>query len=131
MSPDRLRTPPDERLAAPVQLVDLPATSAALQAEPHAAVAGHRQIAVYRRGPVTLVSFLFETGGSMHEHQTDGVVTIDVRSGHLAVIANGMSYELMAGQLLALAPNVSHTVEARAPSEMLLTVHRTPADRSL
>jgi hypothetical protein len=56
--------------------VDLAATAAALRAEPHSPVSGHRQIAVYRNGPVTLVSFLFEPGGIMKEHRTDGVVTI-------------------------------------------------------
>lgn len=124
---DRLRTPPEERLAAPVQLVDLSATTTALRAEAHLPVAGHRQIAVYRQGPVTLVSFLFDPAGIMKEHRADGVVTIHVLSGHLQVTATDHTYELTAGCLLALGPNVSHTVLAMATSEMLLTVHRTVA----
>ena len=122
MTPDRLRTHPEERLAAPVQLVDLAATAASLRREPHAPVAGHRQIAVYRHGPVTLVTFVFEPNGVLKEHRTDGVVTIHSLSGHLRVIAEEEAYDLTPGRLIALAPDIPHTVLAVTAAEMLLTV---------
>jgi len=118
----RLRPHPEERLAAPVQLIDLPATAAALRRESHAAVAGHRQIAVFRRGPVTLVTFTFEPDGVLKEHRADGVLTIHALTGHLRVVAEEETYDLTAGRVLALAPNVPHTVMAVTASEMLLTV---------
>jgi len=120
----RLRPHPEERLASPVQLVDLPAAAAALRREAHAPVAGHRQIAVFRSGPVTLLAFAFDADGILKEHQTDGVVTIHALTGHLRVIVDEEAYELTAGRLLALAPNTRHTVLALAPSDMLLTVHK-------
>ncbi|HET9064558.1 MAG TPA: hypothetical protein VFN22_01895 [Gemmatimonadales bacterium] len=120
--PDRLRPPPDERLAAPVTVVDLSATARRLRAEPHAAVSGHRQIAVFRHGPVTLVSFAFDAGGALKQHHAEGVVTIHAISGHLRVMAGGTSHDLHAGQLIGLATSVPHTVEAIEASEMLLTV---------
>lgn len=119
---DRLRPPPEERLSAPVKCVDLTAATAALHAEPHAAINGHRQIVVFRHGLVTLVSYAFDPGGILREHQADGVVTILVLAGHLRVSAEGEQYELDRGQLVGLAPNVPHTVEATVASEMLLTV---------
>jgi quercetin dioxygenase-like cupin family protein len=121
---DRLRPHPEERLRSEVQLIDLTATARALRQEPHPAVSGHRQIAVYRHGPVTLLSFVFDPGGILKEHKTDGVVTILVLTGHLRVSAEGQQHELTAGRLLALAPNVPHTVVAVTAAEMLLTVHR-------
>lgn len=121
---DRLRVHPEERLAASVKLVDLAATADALRKEPHPSVSGHRQIAVFRHGPVTLVSFIFEPEGYLKEHRTDGTVTIQVLAGHLRVTAEGQTHELTAGRLLALAPNVPHTVQAATASEMLLTVHK-------
>jgi quercetin dioxygenase-like cupin family protein len=124
VSSDRLRPHPEDRLAAPVQLIDLPASAAALRREPHGPVAGHRQIAVFRHGPVTLLSFVFEPDGILKEHKAEGVVTILTLSGHLRVVAEEEAYDLTAGRLLALAPNVPHTVMAVAASEMLLTVHR-------
>ena len=125
MSPtDRLRPPPEDRLAAPVQLIDLPESTAKLRQEPHNPVAGHRQIAVFRHGPVTLVSFAFEAHGHLKEHKADGVVTILALSGHLRVVAEDEPYDLRAGHVLALAPNVVHSVVALTSSEMLLTVHK-------
>jgi quercetin dioxygenase-like cupin family protein len=85
---------------------------------------GHRQIAVFRHGPVTLVEVVFEAGGLMKEHKAEGVVTIHVLSGNLVVVAEDEAHELSAGQLVALAPGIPHTVRALAPSEMLLTVHK-------
>jgi quercetin dioxygenase-like cupin family protein len=123
-APDRLRVHPEERLAAPVKLVDLAAAADALRKEPHPSVSGHRQIAVFRHGPVTLVLFVFEPGGFLKEHRTDGTVTILVLAGHLRVTAEGKAHELTAGRLLALSPNVPHTVQAVTASEMLLTVHK-------
>jgi quercetin dioxygenase-like cupin family protein len=109
-------------------MVSLAATAAQLRAEPHAPVAGHRQIAVFRHGPVTMLQFVFEAGGLLKEHQADGVVTIHALSGRLMVIADEQPHELGAGELVALAPAVMHSVRALEPSEMLLTVHRIPAE---
>ena len=125
---ERLRDHPHDRLAGPVQVVNLPETARNLRAEAHDAVAGHRQIAVVREGPLTVILFAFETGGHLREHQTDGHVTIHVLVGQLTVTADGTTHTLGSGQLLALAPNVRHGVVASQASEMLLTVHRNQGD---
>ncbi len=131
MSPtDRLRPHPEDRLASAVQVVSLAQTAADLRAEPHPAVAGHRQIAIFRHGPVTILQFVFEKDGLLKEHQADGVVTIHALAGRLLVIADEEPHELGPGELVALDPAVPHSVRALAPSEMLLTVHRIPADES-
>lgn len=129
MSPtDRLRVHPEDRLASPVQAMDLAATAQKLRSEAHAAVEGHRQIAVFRHGPVTVLLFVFDQEGFLKEHRTEGVVNIQVLSGRLQVVADEEVRELGAGGLLALAPGIPHTVRALAPSEMLLTVHHLPLD---
>lgn len=120
----RLRPHPEDRLDSALQLVDLPATAAALRNEPHPSIDGHRQMAVFRRGPVTLISFVFEPGGLLKEHEADGVVTIHVISGHLRVVAEDETHELTSGRLVAIGPHIPHTVSAVTASEMLLTVHR-------
>lgn len=121
---DRLRPHPQERFSAPVQVVDLPLAAAELRSEPHPGVDGHRQIALFRRGPVTLVQFVFEPGGILPEHSAEGVVTIHTLGGRLVVVADDEAHTLGPGQLLALAPGVAHTVRAEIASEMLMTVHR-------
>jgi quercetin dioxygenase-like cupin family protein len=121
----RLRQHPQDRLSASAQVVDLATAATQLAAEPHDAIAGHRQIAVFRHGPVTALLFVFEPEGLLKEHQTDGVVTIHSLAGRLVVTAEDNEMELAAGQLLALAPGVPHTVRALVASCMLLTVHKT------
>lgn len=123
-SNDRLRQHPEDRLAEPIQLIDLPGVAAGLRSEPHGSVAGHRQIAIVRHGPVTVILFAFEAGGVLKEHSAEGVVTIQVLKGRLHLVVGGDSREAGPGQLVALAPGVMHSVRAPVASEMLLTVHR-------
>ena len=125
--PERLRPHPDTRLASPVEFIDLGARTAQLREEAHTPVSGHRQIAVFRHGPVTLVLFAFEPGGLLREHRAEGVVTIHALAGRIAVIASGATHHLLPGQLLALAPGIPHTVSAPVSSEMLLNVCKTGA----
>ena len=125
---ERLRPHPEDRLASPVQVVDLAAAAAELRAELHAPVAGHRQIAVVRHGPVTIIQFVFDEGGLLKQHRADGVVTIHVLEGRLKVIVDEEAREISRDEIMALAPGVLHSVLALAPSDMLLTVHRMPED---
>ena len=121
---DRLRPHPGDRLDPTHQFMDLAATATALAAEAHPAVDGHRQMTLFRRGPVTLIAFVFTAGGNIKAHEADGVVTIHVLSGHLRIEADGTTHDLTGEQLLALGPKVRHSVTAVAASTMLLTIHR-------
>ena len=127
---DRLRQHPEDRLAAPVSVLDLAERSAQLKAEPHASVSGHRQIALFRNGPVTLVLFVFDEGGLMKEHHAEGPVTIHVLRGQIDVTVADQTHSLTAGQLVGLAAGIPHTVHAPVASEMLLSVCKTGAVRS-
>lgn len=125
---DRLREHPAERLAGPFQKVVLADALAQLRDEPHAATAGHRQVALVRRGPVTLILFQFATDGFLKEHSTDGEVTIHVLAGQLEVSVDDEAVPVAAGELLSLAPGRPHAVRAHTPSEMLLTICQVPAE---
>jgi quercetin dioxygenase-like cupin family protein len=132
MRPDeepRLRPRPSERFAAAEHRLDLRAAADALRAEPHPARAGHRQQALYRRGPVTIALFAFEEGAELTDHAASGLVTIHALAGELAVRTDNEIHALPAGTMLVLAPGVRHSVRAARPSEMLLSVHReTPGE---
>jgi quercetin dioxygenase-like cupin family protein len=121
---DRLRQHPADRLASPVQMVDLAAAADRLRAEAHAPVAGHRQIALVRDEGLTVILFLFEAGGHLKEHRAEGSVTIQVLEGTLVVGAGGGQHELGQGRMVALAPGTMHAVQAPEPATMLLTVSR-------
>ena len=59
----------------------------------------------------------------MPEHSAPGWVTIHVLRGALDVQTQDTHHVLRAGQLLALAPDVLHDVEATEETDMLLGVY--------
>ncbi len=125
---DRLRPHPRERLASPVQRIDLAEATARLRAETHASVSGHRQVALVRHGPVSLILFAFEPDGFLKEHQTEGEVTIHVLSGTLEVTHGAEATKVGPGVLVSLAPGQPHAVRALEASSMLLTICKAPSE---
>jgi quercetin dioxygenase-like cupin family protein len=119
----RLREHPTQRFEGQQHVFNLQEMSSQLCNEPHGATEGHRQIAFYHYGSVTMVLFAFEAGGVLEDHAANGVVAIQVLDGKLTVDAEGQSHQLSGGQILLLEPNVRHSVKAGEPARMLLTVH--------
>ncbi len=124
---DRLRTPARERLAGLVQQFTLSTVAADLRAEPHPPVSGHRQLALVRHGPLSLILFAFDADGVIPEHRTEGEVVMHVLRGRLVVTVDGDDLELSDGAMLSLAPGQPHAVRAIEASDMLLTICRDPA----
>ena len=56
------------------------------------------------------------------EHQTEGQISIQTIVGHIQVRAQGRSFELRPGGLLALDQGLPHDVEALEESAFLLTI---------
>jgi quercetin dioxygenase-like cupin family protein len=121
-SDKRLRPHPSNRLAGPVVPLNLPNLARALQAEPHPAKDGHRQAGLVHRGHLRLLLFTFDAGGRLPEHRAPGHVVIHCLRGELDVEAAGAQYRLGSGEALVVDPEVPHSVEAVAESDLLLTV---------
>ena len=119
---ERLRPSPQQRFAPSVQLFDLSAAASQLRAEPQTPRNGHRQVALDRHGPMTLVLFTFEQGGVFKNHQVPGMATLMLTRGHLRITTEDGDHELRPGQVLTIGPGVVHSVQAPEASEMLLTV---------
>lgn len=119
---DRLRVRPHERFADPEQWFDLEEQAESLLAEKSTNVHGHRQIALYQHGPMTVGLWVFEPGGSIPDHEAAGPVMIQALQGTLVVRVSETDRELGPGQLLVLAPHVEHSVSAPEGARMLLTV---------
>ncbi|HYC33985.1 MAG TPA: cupin domain-containing protein [Gemmatimonadales bacterium] len=119
---ERLRPHPSTRFAGPVVSLDLPGLARALRSEPHPAKDGHRQAGLVHRGPLRLLLFAFDAGGRLPEHRAPGQVVIHCLRGELAVEASAERHRLGSGEAVVLEPDVPHSVEAVADSEMLLTV---------
>ncbi len=122
---NRLREHPSERFAAAQHYFDLNEIGDQLQSEAHPSRHGHRQIAVYSHshGAVTMVLFDFEAGGGLKDHSANGLVTIQVLQGAITVGTAQENYELSSGGMVVLNPNIVHSVQSKAASRMLLTVH--------
>ena len=123
-TPDARRRPrPSDRFAGSEHALDVREALRALRAEAAPGANGHRQITLLHQGPVRLVLFAFAAGGRMPEHRAPGWVTIQVLRGALRVRTPDAQHDLAEGQILALAPNVPHDVDAHDEADMLLGVY--------
>ena len=118
----RPRPDPLDRFAAPEHFIELEKVKTSLLKEPLAGEHGHRHATIYKTHTLTIATFVFEKGGALRDHVTKGVVVIQVITGKLAIKTVSQAVEIIPGQVLILAPNVHHSVTAREPSQMLLTV---------
>jgi quercetin dioxygenase-like cupin family protein len=125
-SDDRLRPPPAERFAGSEHRIDLASAFDALRSEPHSGKDGHRQMTVFRKGPLRLVLFAFEAGGRLAAHRAPGSVVIHALRGTIRVQTPNETHQLTAGRLLVLDPQVVHDVTADEQADMLLTLSFAP-----
>jgi quercetin dioxygenase-like cupin family protein len=69
-----------------------------------------------------VVLTVLKARGRLPGHQTEGRLSIQTVVGHIQVRAQGRTFELAAGSLLALDQGISHEVEALEESAFLLTI---------
>ncbi len=122
MESKRLRPHSAARFSESQHRFSLKESLETLRGEAHAGVGGHRQMTIFHRAPVTMVLFAFDANGELSDHAANGLVTIQALDGCVLVAAEERNYELRAGEVLVLSPNVRHSVRAQIASGMLLTV---------
>jgi len=69
-----------------------------------------------------LVVFSFDTGQELSEHTAAVPVLLQALDGSLDVSASGMSVTLAPGDVIHLPSKVAHSVVAKEPSRLLLTM---------
>ncbi|MEX2672558.1 MAG: cupin domain-containing protein [Phycisphaeraceae bacterium] len=117
----RLREHPSVRFAEDEQVFDIEQAAADLVREPdEPRHQGHREMAIFRHGPMTVGLFCFNEGSKIPDHVLDGNTTIHVLEGRLTVHAS-QSHTLKPGSIMALKPNVKHDIEADQPTKALIT----------
>jgi quercetin dioxygenase-like cupin family protein len=121
--PGRERRRPSERFAGSEHLFNLAGAAEALRNEEQEARHGHRQITLVHEDGISVVLFDFEAGGQLANHSADGMVIIQAIAGMIEVATSKATHLMPAGSLLVVAAGVVHDVNARIPSQMLLTVH--------
>jgi len=123
----RLRIPPSTRFGEKERYFDL---EKAFEELPGESVErhGHIQKALYRYGNTTTAIFAFEAGGGLDSFSVEGEAIIHVIRGRLRVKTDGAAYTLTQNQILLLDPDVSQSMTAEEPTEMLMTLIRSEAD---
>ncbi len=74
-----------------------------------------------------LVVFAFDAGQQLTEHTTPHPAIVQVHQGRLQLTAGDAAVEATPGSWMYLEPNEPHSVNAREPSIMLLTLLPLPA----
>ena len=108
-------------MAAPFLEFDLPAEIHRLQAETTWST-GHNARTLVKYDDLRVVLIALRANARMAEHKTEGRISIHLLSGHVQVKADGRTFSLRPGGLLALDRGLRHDVQAMADSELLLTI---------
>ena len=128
----RPHTPP---IAAPFLEFDLTRELEQLHGEPEWD-SGQNAKTLVKYDDFRIVLTALKARARLPQHQTKGRLSIQTVAGHILVRAEGRTFDLPTGTLLALDQNLPHDVEALEESAFLITIAwphgdrrgRTPAD---
>jgi quercetin dioxygenase-like cupin family protein len=82
---------------------------------------------VYKDDQINLVLFAFDTGETLSEHTASQPATIQILQGEATITLAGDTKEVAVGTWLHMPPNMPHSVVAKTPLIMLLTLFKTKA----
>jgi len=122
---DDSRTRPADRFSGAVGLIDLSSDAKELLERAAQSPHGHAQRTLYRHGGATIAMFAFRADSKLPPHAADGVVSLQVLSGQVRMIAGDDCLDLAAGHLVRMAPGCEHDLCAPVPSVVLLHVCRS------
>ena len=108
-------------MTAPHLEVDVARELTQLSAEPDG-TGGRRARTLVKLDDLRVVLMTLKAGARIPGHHAKGGISIQVVSGHILVRAQGCTYDLLVGGLLAIAKDVVHDVEATDDSAFLLTI---------
>jgi quercetin dioxygenase-like cupin family protein len=88
---------------------------------------GHNAKTLVKHDALRIVLIALQARSKVPEHHTEGQISIHTVVGHIKVHAQGRTFDLPAGGLLALDGGLPHDVEAVEESAFLLTIARSGA----
>jgi quercetin dioxygenase-like cupin family protein len=108
-------------MAAPYLEFDLASERDRLRREPEWQ-SGQNAKTLVKFDNLRIVLMSLKTHARIPGHHTEGRISIHAVSGHIQVHAEGRTFDLPAGALLALDQDLPHDVEALEESDVLLTI---------
>jgi quercetin dioxygenase-like cupin family protein len=115
------RRPHSKPAAEPYIEVDLAREIQALHREPEWK-GGHNAKTLVKYDNLRVVLTVLKAQSRIPPHQTEGRISIQTIRGHVQVRAEGRTFSLQTGTLLALDQGLRHDVEALEDSAFLLTI---------
>ncbi|MCC7009759.1 MAG: hypothetical protein IT184_13205 [Acidobacteria bacterium] len=115
------RRPHAKPAAGPYLELDLARELEALHGE-SAWKSGHNAKTLVKFGNLRVVLIALEARARIAPHDTEGQISIQTVRGRVHVRAEGRTFNLPVGSLLALDHGVRHDVEALEDSALLLTI---------
>lgn len=79
-----------------------------------------KQIIKKANGNITL--FAFDKNESLTEHTSPYEAVVYMVDGEMEITIGGKPYQVKAGEILVMPPNVPHALKASVKSKMLLTM---------
>ena len=115
------RRPHPQAMAGPYLEFDLTRELKGLHSEP-AWSSGQNAKTLVKYDDFRVVLTALKARARLPGHQTDGRIPIQTLAGHIQVRAEGRTFDLPTGSLLALDQGLAHDVEALEESAFLLTI---------
>jgi quercetin dioxygenase-like cupin family protein len=115
------RRPHAPPMAAPFLEFDLKRELEQLRSEPEWGT-GQNARTLVKYDDFRVVLTALKARARLPGHQTEGRISIQTVVGHIQVRAQGRTFDLAAGSLLALDQGIPHDVEALEESAFLLTI---------
>jgi quercetin dioxygenase-like cupin family protein len=113
---------PDRQLEAPTRQLQLQQEAAPLRQAAGQAPAGHTAKTLVKLRGLRVVLMVLERGSRIPEHTAEADLSLQCLRGRVALSVQGRRFELAAGELLSLARELPHDVEALEDAELLLTL---------
>src|SRR5690606_11342538 len=83
---------------------------------------GNTAKTLIKDGPLRIVMVGLKQGATLREHKAEGPVAIQALQGSTRITSTGDPEDLEVGGMLVFGGGVSHSVEAKTDSVLLLTV---------
>jgi quercetin dioxygenase-like cupin family protein len=109
-------------LTGPARDFNLADEIASLRSEPSWQQSDRNSRTLVHESQLRIIVTVMKAGARLHEHRTDGAVSIQTIQGHLRLGIGQDAVDLPQGRLVAIEPGVTHELDAIDESAFVLTV---------